>query len=92
MTEGQHIGTVIGISNVLIGVLLSIFFRPIGSGMSTLGKSMRMDRIVGPTLYEERNSRKAILVVGIWLIVWGIIAFFLIPALTGGDPQPSIAR
>jgi uncharacterized membrane protein HdeD (DUF308 family) len=92
MTEGQLIGTIIGISNVFVGALLSAFFRPIGSGMSVLGKRTRMDKMVGTKLYEERFSQKFVLVVGIWLIVWGIIAFLLIPALTGGNPQPQIAR
>ena len=87
MTEGQIIGAIIGISNIIVGALLSVFFKPIGSGMSVLGKRMRMDKIVGAKLYEERNSRRFVLVVGIWLVVWGIIAFFLIPAITGGNPQ-----
>ena len=91
MTEGQIIGAAMGISNVAAGALLSVFFKPIGSAMSALGKRTHMDRIVGAKLYEQRNARKFVLVVGIWLIVWGIIAFFLFPALIGGNPQQRTA-
>lgn len=86
MEKGQLIGTIIGISNVIPGILLSVFYKPIGTGMSSLGKKMHMDKLVGMNLYEERNSRRFILVVGIWLTVWGMIAFFLLPALIGGNP------
>jgi drug/metabolite transporter (DMT)-like permease len=86
MTQGQLIGILMGVSNLLVGALLSAFYKPIGSGLSALGKRTGMDKLVGPKLYEEKNSRRLVLIVGIWLILWGIIAFFLIPAITGKNP------
>ena len=75
-----------GITSVLPGILLALFYKPIGSSMSVFGKKVHADRIFGAQLYEERNSRKFILIVGIWLIVWGVIAFFLFSNIIGRSP------
>ncbi len=83
MEKGQTIGLIMAISNMIPGVLLAWFHKPIGSSMSTLGKKLHLDKLVHATLYEERNSRKFVLVLGVLLIVWGVIAFYLLPAISG---------
>lgn len=86
MEEGQTIGLIMAIANAIAGALLVWFHKPIGSSASWLGKKWQLDRLVHATLYEEPNSRKYVLVIGICLIVWGVIAFFLLPAMTGANP------
>jgi hypothetical protein len=86
MENGQTIGIIMAIANVIPGILLAWFHKPIGSSMSTLGKKLHLEKLAHAKLYEERNSRKFILVVGIWLILWGVIAFFLLPAISGKNP------
>ena len=72
-----------GVSNLILGIALAVFQKPIGSSMATLGKKFNADNIFGAKLYEERNSRLFVLVVGIALVLWGVIAFFLLPAMIG---------
>ena len=86
MESSQSIGPMMAIMNIIPGILLAWFHKPIGSKMSAIGKDSYFEILFHPILYEERNSRKVILVVGIWLIVWGVIAFFLLPALSGNNP------
>ena len=83
MNEGQLIGTIIGVSNMILGISLAVFQKPIGSNMATLGKKFHADKFFGAKLYDERNSRRFVLVVGIALVLWGVIAFFLLPAMIG---------
>ncbi|MDD3275715.1 MAG: hypothetical protein PHP93_01550 [Kiritimatiellales bacterium] len=71
------------IVNIIPGILLSWFYKPIGTYMSNCGKKLHLDKLLNAKLYEEHHSRKFILVVGIWLITWGLIAFFLLPAIMG---------
>jgi uncharacterized membrane protein HdeD (DUF308 family) len=86
MEEGKTIGLIMGIANAILGALLVWFHKPIGSSGSRLGKKWQLDKLIHASLYEEPNSRKFILVIGICLIVWGVIAFFLLPAMTGANP------
>jgi hypothetical protein len=86
MDKGQLIGTIQAVVNIIPGILLSLFHKPIGSSMSAFGKKVHADRIFGAKLYEERNSRRFVLIVGVWLIVWGIIAFFLFSTIIGDNP------
>jgi hypothetical protein len=86
MEKGLLIGTIQGIVNVIPGILLSLFHKPIGSHMSAFGKKVHANKLFGAKLYEERNSRKFVLIVGIYLICWGVIAFFLLPKLIGVNP------
>ena len=86
MESGQIIGLIMGIFNFAIGALLALFYKPIGSVMSSYGKKSYMDKIVGSKLYEERNSKRFILILGIWLMIWGVIAFFLFPMLIVEGP------
>jgi len=79
-------GLIMAITNVIPGILLAWFHKPIGSSMSKLGKKLQLDKLVHRKLYEEPNSRRFILVLGIWLMVWGVIAFFLLPAMSGENP------
>lgn len=82
MKNAQIIGLITAITNVLPGLLLVWLHKPIGSCASAFGKKMRLDKLLHRKLYEEKNSQKFILVVGIWLIVWGVLAYFLLTALT----------
>lgn len=86
MEEGKTIGLIMGTANAILGALLVWFHKPIGSSGSRLGKKWQLDKLIHASLYEEPNSRKFILVIGICLIVWGVIAFFLLPAMTGANP------
>jgi len=83
MNNGQTIGLYMAILNIIPGILLSWFHKPIGTSMSNCGKKFHLDTLVNAKLYEENYSRKFILVVGIWLVIWGVIAFFLLPSLIG---------
>jgi hypothetical protein len=86
MDNGQTIGLAMAIGNIIPGALLSWFHKPIGTSMSNLGKKFHLDKLLNAKLYEERNSRTFVLVIGIWLILWGVVAFFLLPAITGNNP------
>ena len=85
MNNGLTIGILQAAINIPIGMLLAIFHKPIGTKMSKSGKNMHLDKIYGKKLYEENNAGKFILIVGMWLIAWGIIAIFLFPLLTGNN-------
>jgi hypothetical protein len=86
MEKGQTIGLFMAIGNAITGALLVWFHKPIGSSGARLGKKWQLDKLVYAKLYEESNSRKFVLAIGIYLIVWGVIAFFLIPAMIGANP------
>ncbi|MDD2239648.1 MAG: hypothetical protein PHI93_03195 [Kiritimatiellae bacterium] len=86
MENGQSIGPMMAIMNIIPGILLAYFHKPIGSKMSAIGKNSLFDKLTPYKLYEEHNSRRVILVVGIWLIAWGVTAFFLLPTLSGNNP------
>jgi hypothetical protein len=83
--NGIIMGIIQAVTNIPIGVLLVIFHTPIGRKMSAAGKKLHFDKIAGEKLYQEKNSKRFILIVGIWLITWGIIALFLFPKLTGNN-------
>ena len=86
MGKGQLIGTIQAVVNIIPGILLALFHNQIGTSMSAFGKKVHADKIFGAKLYEERNSRRFVLIVGVWLIAWGIIAFFLFSNIIGQNP------
>ena len=83
MEKYQALGLIMALSNMIPGILLAWFHKSIGTSVARLGKHMHLDRLVHAKLYEERNARKFILIVGICLTAWGVIAFFLLPIITG---------
>ena len=85
MEVSTLVGLIIGVVNIIPGAILVIFFKPIGSATSRLGKKLCQNQLLKlflfEKLYEERISQKSILIIGLWLISWGIIAVFLFPLI-----------
>lgn len=81
MEESQLIGIIIGLTNLIPGALLAYFYKPIGTKMSAVGQKLNLDKIVSKKLYEETFSQNFVLVIGIWLILFGGIAWFIFAKL-----------
>jgi hypothetical protein len=90
METGRLIGLIIGITSVIPGILLSVFCKQIGAAGARMGKAWCKNPFLRiflvEKLYEGNRSQIFVLVAGIWLTVWGVIAFFLLPALIGTKP------
>ena len=83
MEHSWLIGLILGAANFIPGVLLAVFYRPLGTWYSRFGLCI----FYGEMLKKERRSRMFILILGAWLAVWGIIFTFLIPALVKYESQ-----
>lgn len=83
MENAWLIGLILGAANFIPGVLLAVFHRPIGTWYSRFGLCI----FYGEAFKKERRSRIFILILGVWLVVWGIIFTFLIPALVKYESQ-----
>ena len=90
MGTGQLIGLIMGITSVIPGIVLSVCHKQIGAGGARMGKAWCknpfLHMFLVEKLYEGNRSQVLVLVVGIWLTVWGVISFFLLPALIGTNP------
>lgn len=91
MDNSLLIGLILGAVNFIPGVLLAVFYRPVGTWCAHIGQELCQYPLLRiflfEKLYEERRSRMFVLAVGIGLAVFGIISVFLIPALMAYDQQ-----
>ena len=76
MEETQITAPIIALANLLPGALLTFFHNPIGTCIASPRSKLKLDEIGSRRLYEERTSQICILVLGIWLMIFGMIAFF----------------
>jgi hypothetical protein len=85
MDNSLLIGLILGAVNFIPGVLLAVFYRPVGTWCAHIGKELCkypfLRIFLFEKLYEEQRSRMFILMIGIWLTAVGIGYVFLIPAL-----------
>ena len=85
MDNANALGLIIGIVNIIPGIILALFYRPIGTSCANTGKKLCERNILPPALfeklYEEKNSRFFVLALGLWLTLVGIVFIFLLPIL-----------
>ena len=90
MEKANIIGLIIGLVNIIPGILLTVFYRSLGTSCANTGKKLCQNKSLQPflfeKLYEERISRRFVLSLGLWLTSVGIILIFLIPILLTKNP------
>ncbi len=90
MDNATILGLIIGAVNIIPGLILAVFYRPIGTSCASTGKKLCQNKILPSVLfeklYEEKISRFFVLALGLWLTMVGIILIFLVPVLITKNP------
>jgi hypothetical protein len=90
MDNAKILGLIIGAVNIIPGLILAVFYRPIGTSCASTGKKLCKNKILPSVLfeklYEEKISRFFVLALGLWLTMVGIILIFLLPVLITKNP------
>jgi len=90
MDHAKTVGLIIGIVNIIPGIILTVFYKPIGTSCANTGKKLCRNNILPSALfeklYEEKTSRFFFLALGLWLMMVGIIFMFLLPILITKSP------
>ena len=85
MEKANIIGLIIGLVNIIPGILLAVFYRSLGTKCANTGKELcrnkTLRQFLFEKLYEERTARMFVLSLGLWLTSVGIIFIFLLPLL-----------